>query len=210
MLYSHAYFLTHFIMFPTRLCVAECLGAFTLTLLVGLSIAFQMPLATPVIAALTVGAFVYTIGPISGAHINPAVTIALLSVKKISPINAVYYIVSQLIGGGLALLLLSFLWDARIDPRVLDSFHVVALEAMGAFLLLFGISSVVHGKVKDSASGLVIGVSLLLGILVASNGANGILNPAVALGIRSFSLAYVAGPILGAILGAWAYRLIVR
>lgn len=210
MLFLLTYFISPLHMFPSRICAAEFLGAFTLSLLVGLSLAFTMPLATPIIAGLTLGVFVYTIGPISGAHINPAVTIALLSVKKISPIHAAYYIVSQLVGGGLALIVLALFWRTSVVLNVVDSTHVAVLEAMGAFVLLFGISSVVHGKVKDSASGLVIGTSLLLGILIASNGARGILNPAVALGIRSFSIAYVAGPIIGAILGAWAYRLIVR
>ena len=42
----------------------------------------------PVIAALTLGACVYTLGAISGTHINPAITIGILLVKKISPTDA--------------------------------------------------------------------------------------------------------------------------
>ena len=206
---SLAYF-PHLPMFPLKVCAAELLGAFTLTLLVCLSIAFAVPLATPVIAALTVGCFVYTIGPVSGAHINPAVTIGLLSIKKLSPLHAAYYIVSQLLGGALALLLVTQLW--KVTPAVIpaDSLAIFSLEALGAFFLMFVVSSVVHGKVHDTASGLVIGTSLLLGILIASTGSNGVLNPAVALGIGSLSLSYVLGPIIGSVLGAWAYTFILR
>jgi glycerol uptake facilitator-like aquaporin len=62
--------------------------------------------------------------------------------------------------------------------------------------------------VPAAASGLVIGGSLFLGIHFAAHTSNGVLNPAVALGIGSFSLAYIWGPIAGAIVGALLYRLL--
>ena len=55
-------------------------------------------------------------------------------------------------------------------------------------------------------SGVVVGASLLMGIMFASIAANGILNPAVALGIGSFSLSYVLGPIVGSLIGFNLYH----
>ena len=83
--------------------IAEMLGTFGLTLAVSISLASLFPVSTPVIAALTLGLLVYSLGAISGTHINPAVTIGLWSLKKIATKDAVFYIVSQFLGAGLAL-----------------------------------------------------------------------------------------------------------
>ena len=85
---------------------AEFFGAFVLSLVVGLSVSGQFPIVTPVLAGLTLGLFVYTIGVISGCHINPAVTVGLLSIGKIKMNEAAKYIVAQLLGGILASVLL--------------------------------------------------------------------------------------------------------
>jgi glycerol uptake facilitator-like aquaporin len=80
-------------------------------------------------------------------------------------------------------------------------------EMLGAFILNFGIASVVYGKVSDMASGIVIGGSLTLGIIVASlSGANGILNPAVAFALNSLTLLYIVAPIVGAIAAYQVYK----
>ena len=52
---------------------------------------------------------------------------------------------------------------------------------------------------------LVLGFALLVGIIVAAAGSNGVLNPAVALGIGSFSYAYLLGPVVGGALGMVLY-----
>jgi len=181
--------------------IAEFVGAFGLTFAVGLSLAGSFPVATAVVAAVTLGLFVYTVGAISGAHLNPAITLGLWSIKKIRAQEAAYYIVAQLLGGALAL----FLIGALATPAALvagNSMHIMLAELIGAFFFGFGVAAVASQKVPAALSGLVVGGSLLLGIaLAASLNSNGILNPAVALGIGSFTLAYIIGPIIGAILG---------
>lgn len=182
--------------------VAELFGTFSLTLAVLISVNNPgFPVPTPVIAGLTLGLFVYTIGPISGCHINPAVTCGLAAIRKIEFPTAGFYIVSQFAGALLALWLGSVIFGDVTNLSPSNSVGTGLSEALGAVVFLFGIGAVVLGLVPAAASGLVIGGSLLLGVSWAAHTTNGVLNPAVALGIGSFSAAYVWGPILGAVVG---------
>ncbi len=186
--------------------IAEALGTWALTLIVGLSITGLFPVATPILVALTVGVFVYTIGHISGTHLNPAVTIGLWSIKKINANDALAYIVSQFLGAGVAYAMLSA-FSHSPSLIVMGNVGTGFAEMLGAFFLTFGIASVVFGKTPHDASGLVIGGSLLLGIAVSAiMGANGVLNPAVAFGIGSLGIMYIVGPIVGSVLGMQAYK----
>jgi len=186
--------------------IAEALGTFTLAFVVGLSISGLFPVPTPVLAALVLGLFVYSIGHISGTHINPAVTIGAWSIGKLSPSDAVGYIVSQCIGGFIALLLLSMTGYSPV-LSVSGDIMIGLAELLGTFFFTFGIASVIFVRTPSQMSGLVIGGSLLLGITISALlGANGVLNPAVALGIGSFGLMYVLGPIIGSVLGMQAYK----
>jgi len=188
--------------------LAETLGTMTLTLVVALSIVTNFPIPTPVLAGLVLLLFVYSIGHISGTHINPAVTIGLWSIKKIKSSDACLYLLSQGIGAGIALLLVSSTVGAPVLV-VSNSLHIGLVEALGTFFFTFGIASVVYEKTPSLMSGLVIGGSLLLGITIAATlGSNGVLNPAVAFGIKSFNLMYLFGPILGSILGMQTYKFI--
>ncbi len=79
--------------------IAEFIGTFGLALAVLVSLNGYLPLVpTAVVAGATLVLFVLTIGAISGSHINPAVTIGLLSVKKIELSEAFGYIVAQIAG----------------------------------------------------------------------------------------------------------------
>lgn len=193
--------------------IAEFIGTFTLSFVVLISVASVavLPIAVPVIAGLTLALFVYTIGSISGCHINPAVTIGQLSVNKISVKDAAAYIVSQLLGAFVAVLVAKmFMIISPMDGGVFSG-KVFLAEMLGALFFSFGIASVVYGKAKEQMSGLVVGGSLLLGVLIASlSGASGILNPAVALALNSFTVLYVLAPIVGAVLGFQVYRYIAE
>ena len=186
--------------------LAEIFGTFGLTLAVSLSLGGFFPVPTPVIAALAVGLLVYTIGHISGTHINPAVTIGLLSIGKIEAKDALGYIIAQFIGAGLAVPVARLFIRVPLLMPVANTFSVGLGELLGALFLVFGIVAVVYGKAPAQSSGIVIGGSLLLGISFAASVSNGVLNPAVALGIGSFSFAYLWGPIVGAVLGAWLFK----
>lgn len=186
--------------------IAEALGTAALTLVVGLSLAGSFPVPTPVLAALTLGLFVYSIGHISGTHINPAVTVGLWSIGKISNREALNYLSAQLFGSVVALSVLSSVVTMP-TLAVDDGLRTGLAEMIGVFFFTFGIAAVVYGRVEKAVSGLVIGGSLLIGISISvALGGNGVLNPAVALGIGSLSSMYVLGPLVGAVLGMKAYK----
>ncbi len=193
---------------PYKPYIAEIIGTFTLTLAVSLSLLGKVgALPTPLVAATVLGLFVYTIGAISGAHLNPAVTLGLWSIKKINAQQAGLYIVSELIGAAVAMLVVGLFAFNQPAVTVNTDVTILAAETIGTFFLAFGVSSVVYGKVSDVASGLVIGTSLLLGILIAAGlGSNGVLNPAVAFGIGSAGPMYLLGPIVGSIAAMQLYR----
>jgi aquaporin Z len=195
--------------------VSEAVGTFFLAFVVLLSTNGSFTaVPTAVLAALTLGVCVYTLGSISGTHINPAVTIGAWSIGKISSTNAMYYIVSQFVGGAVAWLVAQKVFAVvSVAPAVISSFssNVVLAEAVGALIFTFGIAAAVYGRAEKSVSGLVVGVSLLLGIsLSVGLGAGGILNPAVALALSSFNLSYLLGPIVGGILGFNLYKFIAE
>jgi glycerol uptake facilitator-like aquaporin len=183
--------------------LAEFIGTFFLAFVVYISASSSVfPVTTSVLAALTLGICVYTLGEFSGTHINPAVTIGLWSIKKISVTDAVYYLVAQFAGALFAMFLANNLFHKTLALFSENSMNVTLGEAFGAFIFTFGIAAVVYGKVREDVFGVVVGGSLLLGLSIASNvGSNGILNPAVAFALGSFNMSYVLGPIAGALVG---------
>lgn len=189
---------------------AELIGAFCLTLLVSIGASeVLLPVPTPIVAALTLGTFVYTVGSVSGAHLNPAVTIGLLSVGKIAKYDAAMYVLAQVVGAVLAMIVGPTY--AGLDlPSGYDSDVIIGIaEAIGTFFLAIGVASVVYKKTPADIAGVVIGTSLLLGILATANISNGILNPAVAIGFKSANVMYILGPIVGSIVGFWVYRWLI-
>lgn len=193
-----------------RKYVAELIGTFALTLVVSLSLTVGMPFSTPVIAALAVGVGVFTVGAISGAHFNPAVTIGLLSVNKIKLNEAVMYVIFQILGAVLAMLAAQGISGQVLTVEAIDAPMVGIVEALGAAVLVFGVCSVVYKKSDDDVAGLVVGGSLLLGLLMTTGRSNGILNPAVAIGLGSISFMYLLAPIVGGVIAAWVYKYVVN
>ena len=170
---------------------------------------------TPFAVGFTLLLLVYLLGPISGCHINPAVTTGLWYMKKITSSEALSYIAAQFSGGVVAIFLASlFVTDlaARLKPLqervVLDSIVGLA-EAFGTLVLGVGVMSVVSGKVKAEMSGVAIGGSLLIGILIAGTASNAVLKPAVALALGSLNIFYIAGPMIGAALGMRLYSFLI-
>ncbi|MCR4263159.1 MAG: aquaporin [Candidatus Roizmanbacteria bacterium] len=187
--------------------VAEFFGTLVLSLIVILSVSGVALKTTPVLAAVTLGFLVYTIGSVSGSHINPAVTFGLWVLGKIKQQEAVSYIAAQMIGAmsavGIAWVLVEDLSSriSGVQDRVGNDPLIGLAEVLGAVIFGFGIMAVVSEKVKQELSGVIIGGSLFLGLLIAGSVSNALLNPAVALALGSIDIMHMIGPFIGMVLG---------
>lgn len=175
--------------------------------LVGISLAF----------GIIISAMIYVFGNISGTHINPAVTIALVIGKVMAKKDALFYVIAQTIGAILASVLLKFLFfenetlGATIPTGgLLQSFII---EFILTFFLMLSILGVTTKKEFSNIAGLLIGLVVTGIILFAGPISGGSFNPA-----RSFAPALVSGnltalwiyimaPTLGAVLAMLIWKL---
>jgi len=165
-----------------------------------------------------IGLMVYAFGHISGAHINPAVTIPMIITKKISPADGAGYIALQLIGGIIAAFSLvailpdlgqavNFGTQAPGDLINGDPMKALWLEMIFTFFLVTTIFLVaVHKKAAAGIHGISIGGMVFLLHLVgvpltgASMNPARTLGPAIASGFWEFHWIYWVGPIIGGII----------
>lgn len=191
--------------------VAEFLGTALLTLAV-LAVSkstIGIPYFVSIAAGLVVATVTLTLGAVSGAHLNPIVTIGLWSVRRIKALPAVVYIAAQLLGGIAAYYLFTYLIGQTWTNAGEFEGRILVAEAAGAFIFSLGWAAVVFQKLEGGKAAAVVGMSLMLAILVSAAGAGGIVNPAVALGVRSWVWGtYILGPVLGAIIGFNLYSLL--
>ncbi len=192
--------------------VAEFLGTGALTLLV-LSVqrsTIGVPFFVAAAAGLIVTLMSFALGGVSGGYFNPALTIGMWTARKLSTITGVIYIGAQFLGAWGAFLLYKYFVHTSLQP-VGGHFtsRILVAEAVGTALFTFGFASAVYQRFNRAVSASVAGLSLMLGIIAASSAAIGLLNPAVALGVRAWVWGtYVLGPVLGAVIGVNLYGLL--
>lgn len=144
---------------------------------------------------LIVAAMIYTLGEMSGAHFNPAVTIAFWAAKTFPTKELLPYILSQSIGAFLATLTLRFLFPNHVTlgatiPAGVASQSFI-LEAILSFILMLTIMNVAKGsKEQGMFAGLAIGSVVLLEAMFAGPISGASMNP-----IRSLSPALLSGQI---------------
>ena len=168
---------------------------------------------------LAVALAVAAVGRVSGAHVNPAVTLAALATGNIKLPEAVLYIVAQVAGAvaGCALVVLAVPGDGgSLGATTLASDVNVGMglvtEAVITFFLVFVIfATAVDPRAPRAQAPMLIGMTVAIGILAAGAVTGGSMNPA-----RSFGPAlvggewadlwvYWVGPIIGAVVAAVAY-----
>ncbi|KAJ1414169.1 Major intrinsic protein [Sesbania bispinosa] len=173
-----------------------------------------------IVWGLTVMVLVYSLGHISGAHFNPAVTLALSSTKRFPFKQVPGYIISQVVGSTLASGTLRLIFRGKDDHFVGtlpagSNLQAFVVEFIITFYLMFVISAVAtDNRAFGELAGLAVGSTVLLNVLLAGPITGASLNPARSLGpavvhheYRALWI-YLVSPVLGALAGTWAYNFI--
>ena len=168
---------------------------------------------------LVIMVMIYATGHISGAHFNPAVTIAFAAVGHFPWREVPAYLLGQLAAGLLAssalLLLLGSQAQLGATTPAGSALQSLGLEALLTFFLMFVITSVAtDGRAVGQMAGLAIGGTVALEAIFAGPISGASMNPARSLapalvsGEFSTLWVYLVGPLAGAIAGAWVYQLV--
>ncbi|MEA2347251.1 MAG: aquaporin [Thermoleophilaceae bacterium] len=211
--------------------VAELIGTFTLVFFICMVVSEFGPskdfLTIGLAHVLVLFFLIQTLAVVSGAHFNPAVTIALTALRQIKASDSVIYIILQLTGailGALAVKLLLPMWggapsnlaNVGISPESGGVVPAMAVELLGTFFLMWTIVGVaVNAKTNGDWAGFAIGGTLGVAVIIGAQLTGAGYNPARAFGpalvsgdfgdVGSFVAVYVVAPIVGALLATAVY-----
>ena len=214
--------------------IAELVGTFILVF-GGTAVAVGAILARPTAGAaydslaialafgLTLAAVVAAIGHVSGAHVNPAVTLGMAAAKKFPWSYAPIYIGAQLVGAVLAALATWLTFGgagARSEAKLAATYpaqgvgdlQAFIVEILITFILVFVVMAVATDERAPAAiAPIAVGFALAVGVFIAGPVTGGSVNPARSLGpmivagdLTSVWL-YILGPIIGGVLAALLY-----
>jgi MIP family channel proteins len=219
--------------------VAEFLGAFLLTLFIALilssnnaaGLGFTDFAVIGLLHAFVLTMLIATLGPTSGGHFNPAVTIALAALRKIRPTDAGAYVIAQLAGGIVAALIVKAMLAAPADAAnygavginakfVTSNFAAFVAEILGTFVLMWSImGAAVHPRGDRHWAPLIIGITLGFAVMAIGPLTGAGLNPARSFGpavigeafngVGTFLYVYFLGPIVGALIAAFGFEALV-
>jgi aquaporin NIP len=172
-------------------------------------------LGVALVFGLVIMAMVYATGHLSGAHVNPAVTIAFVLTRHFSPRDAGAYLGAQLAGAAGGALLLLAVWPDQPAALGATAGSAFVYELVLTGILMFVIMAVATDtRAVGAGAAIAIGGTVGLDALFGGPVTGASMNPA-----RSFGPAltagewdsfwiYVAGPLAGAVAGALAYQLV--
>ena len=192
--------------------VAELVGTGVLTILV-LSVqrsTIGVPFFVAAAAGLSVVLMSFAVAATSGGYFNPALTLGSWTARKLSTTNAILYIAVQFLGAYLAYLLYTYFVNNTLQPiGGKYSTRILTAEIVGTAIFAFGWASALYQRLSLAVSASIAGLALMIGIISASSASLGLLNPAVALGVKAWVLGtYVLGPVIGAVIGFNLYGLL--
>jgi MIP family channel proteins len=207
-----------------RKCVAEFIGTFALVFAgtgaimineisggsinsVGIGLTF----------GLIVTVMIFSIGHVSGAHINPAVTFAFVVSQEFPASNLLFYWLSQILGAiAASLLLLNLFGDiAQLGATVPlgSASQSLVMEFILSFILMFVIMSVATDvRAVGSSAAIAIGATVALEAIFAGHISGASMNPARSIGpmlvsgIWTHQWIYIVGPALGTSVGGFCYK----
>ena len=179
------------------------------------------------VQGLTLLGMIAIFGAVSGGHFNPAVTLAVAAIRRISPLDAVIYILAQLSGAVLgALLTKSLLEDegrathygaGEVSGLLANNTAGAVVEGLGVLVLVMVILATVFSKksLKDWAP-LVIGTTFVFLVMVGGPLTGACFNPARWFGAALVSNSwggtwpYLVGPLVGAIVAVGVWRFVIE
>ncbi len=199
--------------------IAEFIGTFFLVLTVGCTV---IPGAPGVIAPFAIGAvlmvMVFAGGHISGAHFNPAVTLAVFVRGRFNARDVLPYWIAQVAAGVAAAFVAMFLVGKSGTPMEIAN---LPQAFVGEFLFTFALAYVVlncataKGTLDNSFYGLAIGMTVMVGAFSVGAISGGAFNPAVAVGIAMMKLVnfsqiwiHIGANLTGALVAALAFKLL--
>lgn len=213
-----------------KAALAELIGTFTLTLigagagaLAGAETGGNGVVGVALAHGVALMVIFYTWGKISGAHVNPAVTLGLVVGGRFPIGKALGYWIAQFAGAGLAGLLVLVFVDHVVPNNIGETYGVLTFESVPKTLLLEAIltfflvcavfSSCVAGR-NGNAAGLAIGFVLTMDTLMGGYLTGASMNPARTFGpalaaghLNTYFWMYVVGPCAGGIAAGILYNL---
>ena len=210
--------------------ICELVGTFVLTL-VGCGVAVVTGanvVATSLAFGLTIVAMAYSIGNVSGCHINPAVSLSMLMTKKISVKEFVFYVIAQVIGAILAAAVLGVLLSSfkslgantyGAEGQLATNVGIALLvEVILTFIFITAILGVTSKKENTAVAGIVIGLTLTLVHLLGISFTGTSVNPARSLGPAIFVggtalkqvWVFIVAPLVGSLLASVFYTTVIK
>jgi aquaporin Z len=203
-----------------RKYVVEFIGTFFLVLAVCSAVRNQDGFQNfaPLAIGLALVVMIYAGGHLSGAHYNPAVSLAVFIRGKMTLVEMIGYWVVQLMAGVIAALIASkaFDYSATVSAPA-NEFAAICAEVIGTFALAYVVLNVATSPktANNHYYGLAIGFTVVAMAYAVGPVSGGAFNPAVALGLSVFEKIdwnalwlYVVGAFVGALLAALLYRLL--
>ncbi|KAM7278692.1 hypothetical protein ACFE04_005826 [Oxalis oulophora] len=176
-------------------------------------------LGASVAGGLIVTVMIYAVGHISGAHMNPAVTLAFAAVRHFPWKQVPFYVAAQLTGAISAAFTLRVLLHpvkhvGTTSPTG-TCFQALVMEIVVTFSMMFVTSAVATDtKAVGELAGIAVGSAVCITSILAGPVSGGSMNPARTIGPAVASWyykgmwVYLVGPVIGTLAGAWSYSLI--
>jgi aquaporin Z len=197
--------------------LTEAIGTFMLVLTIGCTVTVGPATLAPLAIGSVLMVMVYAGGHVSGAHYNPAVTVAVWLRGRCAAADVGPYIAAQLTGAIAAAAVVRFLRpDVAIAPHTPNIARALAAEGLFTFALAYVVLNVATAKANagNSFYGMAIGFTVMAGALAVGD-ISAAFNPAVAVGITVLGLTdwahlwiYMVGCFGGAALAAAVFKFI--
>ncbi|MBX7527557.1 MIP/aquaporin family protein [Qipengyuania vesicularis] len=216
-----------------RRLVAEALGSFFLfagvvgsgimgEALSGGNIAVAL-LANSVATGAILAVLIAMLGPISGAHFNPAVTLAFLIRREIAPLEAAAFVLMQIGGGILGVWAAHFMFDLPVW-QLSEKVRTGSGQWLGEGIATFGLVLTILGTIRVAKAWVPASVALYITAAYWFTSSTSFANPAITIGrsltnsfagiapadVVGFVLAQFAGAIAATVLSSWLFRGEVR